>query len=865
MPTYYLDPNSTIELVGLNWAGASTAHEALDDAVRQPTAPSSVEQVWVPVTTAGGYIKAGVSTFTLPANEAVTSIKAWVYIRGSSPGHSAEIGLHAQGSFRGLTTYTNITTAAWRSSGAYVPVSATQADIDELQVYFYMYDSSGTNRFADAAYLEVSTAVLLDKRAEYKVAWYKDRGAQYYVQSPATKSLKAEYRVFIPAPALTTLSTLADSYTPATSDPWRPIISPGTFWLGTEEYYLFATKKTKTLAEITFSVFKLAGIPLDGSDSMTYAGLTYTDFFWVGNELHFKHRNPEEWTAFYTPNYTNDEQKAWIDAGWLGKPTNTIAFTYQYLVWDTATQAFTTTSITQNFTVAADEDRRYYRIHEGSRDDFERTPSAAHSDDIRYNWYGPRNGPLVITDDQIQNYDSRGHIVEFALDPLTGEITFSTKENLFRNPAFLAYSPTNAPYEWTAPSGALAVATTAFPNEPVYGNRFLDMSVNQVAYQTVLVRNPGPHTISFYARLPGAAASVKVVLNPVNAAGSYINTSGVAVGTPYSAGTEVLSKTVAVSGAAWARYKVVFGTTDDFFSVDGGPIPKEALKFEVRFSAVTADIDLAAVQIEEWYEALPFLGLAGDTTLEYEAKPDGNYVPAPSTSLDWGFRRDDVDFNSAQSEMPNGFLCLQDDGGTSDFQLGKGGTQIYRSGTGPQDVQGRFFAPYAKLSGIGKLQPRQTFHLSGSPPREEIEPDRVVLAANSVIPIIPESSYFSDNSYPNISYSGTGKNLPASYVVSTTGNAVSNFSGKLHVETKTTKTIELAVLFYDQFDNPLLGKTASIKVVHSGGTINATATTDRSGRAKYSYTPQGGSIGVSAETVEFFIGVVTFTFTIDVV
>jgi hypothetical protein len=320
-------------------------------------------------------------------------------------------------------------------------------------------------------------------------------------------------------------------------------------------------------------------------------------------------------------------------------------------------------------------------------------------------------------------------------------------------------------------------------------------------------------------------------------------------------------------------------------------MPKEVLKFEIRLVSTSNIVHLSALQMEEGYQAKPYVGLPGKSTIEYEGRHTTSYIPEPevpklrkhftaSYCVSGGvsnptfplsvvlhpLSRDDVDLNGTESEMPNGFLTLQEDGSTTDFKLGKGGYDLYRDSTGaPVDYLGRSLTSYAKVSGLSKLVQRQTFHLSGALVEDELASDLVVLASTEVAPIIPEASYLGPSYGFNITMGST-------YVVATTLTAISNAQDEdLHIETSANKDTVLSVLFLDQFRNPMYGtvitvsQTRPLTATLSAITINSAIKTNQAGVVQYKHRPFSDSTGAAIERVTFTSGSLSFTFVVDVI
>lgn len=670
-----------------------------------------------------------------------------------------------------------------------------------------------------------------------------DRTAAYVVRNTYNKSLNAAYRLFFnPGSSLAakyaikTLLTLppAEDYTPAEPDPWRPKIYPGDFFVGGERYHIFARKHTKTLGGVTFSVFELAATPIRDTVVVTYAGLPYTDFFLLGNQLHLKWRNPQEWAGI-TGLYGIAEQAAWIDKGFMGHPYNDIEVAYDYLSWNVGTKIFDELSGDETFTIRDNEFLRYYRLYDEEVGDLERVLGIDNAALVTYKWYGPRLGPVVLTDDAVLAKDDRGLVAEFSMEPETGEILFAA-DNLIRNPSFEIVSDTFLPYEWTTGLGSPITATGTYPDEAAHSNRYLSLPSDALLHQKLHLRKPGPLTFSFYARVSSGTPALRVVINPIGVGGDYLDADGTASAIfPYSPARETFIASRTVTGTAWVRYTLVFGD-DTFFTLDEDPVPDETIDLELRLQAIGGALHIDAVQLESGHEAKVFSYVEARATIEYESAPDENWVPEPDLDKEHPLRRDDVDLNPCQSDMPNGFLCFLEDGEVTDVGLQRGGTDIFlQANPYPQDLLGRYHLPYAKVSGLSKLQRRATFHLEGSPIEDELPVNKAPLVCGGIDPIIPEGAYIEESAPP--------------------------ISHALWVEVPLDLEEELSVLFKDQFGNPIYDETCSITQIGVTGTTISFAQTDQAGRASLLYRNQEGS---ASETVEFAMDGVSFVFNIDV-
>jgi len=564
-------------------------------------------------------------------------------------------------------------------------------------------------------------------------------------------------------------------------------------------YYLYADKTTRTLNELRVSVIPLAYTPILGTLTLTYDSLAYTNWFLEGNELHLIHTNPLEWDAFYNANYADPVQGPWIEAGYMGDASNAIAISYDHAVWNDTTKEFDTPTFAEpTLTLAEYERYSYYKIFRG-------IPSTWGTAETY--WYAPRYAPVVLTDDDVQYYDQRDKQSEFSVNPLTGELTFYPRENLITNPAFLINnSGTGEALGWTISAGTLVPAASTSPY-PVYGDKLVTVPAGESIYQTVRLRENKNHNISFYATHP-TTTSVDLVVD-------VLDISSVSVAGPFT-------KTFTV-GTDWSRLEAYIGEDDSYYGGNSlGALPETAYYLEIKIDAA-AEVIVDAVQVHEGADSAPFLGVAAKATVEYEVDPSGVYQPDPSAT---SVIVDNVDTNPLTSLKPNGYMVWEEDGDstTADWQLGKGGDAIRNDGS-PVNEQGRYHFPYAKTSGIAKLIERQEFHREGWELDDEIIRDPVVIAVDSVEEVYPDNAYL---------------------VGPTTAVEV-------HFLAKAGESTVLLVLFYDQFNNPLVGVDASVEVVGPNASGPTTVTTDIAGRARYVYN----HAVAGDDTITFSIGSVS--------
>jgi len=596
-------------------------------------------------------------------------------------------------------------------------------------------------------------------------------------------------------------------------------------------YYFYAGKVTKTLNELRVSVFDLKKVPVPNSIVVTYAGLTYSKWHILGNQLHFHHSNPLEWDAFYLANYSDLDERAWIESGYLGSVSLSIVVTYDYLSWDTTNEDFDVVGASETLTVGTNEASFYYQIV-GDDPTFEREihESSPWSGHTRYQAAAPASGPIVVTDDTVEyvNTIPLPSTNEVSVDPIDGTIEFYPPENRVLNPSFrVINSGTGSALGWTKLDslGAGVPPSTNIlgaPN-PVHGNRTIGLLQEETLYQTVRVRTTAVHHISFYAYVDDASP-VRLTVNPVDASGYYRDGSNAVVGSSYTDAIEIFLHLFTPKVGEWNRFEAYIGEDGSFFNGEGaylGAIPPSTNSLEVRIVAPsTNSVTLDCVQVHAGGEHAPYLGMYPDTTIEYECSDNNLYIPLPS---DNSFAFNNVDINPLTSEKPDGFLAIYDIGDIDEFQLGKGGDSICDAGTAGNAVVGRWHMPYAETFGIGKIVERQTFHGNGWTIENTSSSPAVPLVTSFAELITPENAFTTDN-------------------------------GELHFLTRAGEGTVLGALFYDQFGNPVVGETVTISQVGSANTLNSSTTTNQGGKAYFKHVPLASQI---RETVTFSIGTVS--------
>lgn len=606
------------------------------------------------------------------------------------------------------------------------------------------------------------------------------------------------------------------------------------------KYYLYSEKATKTVAECTVSVFELQSVPIPSSVSITVGGVAYTKYMLRGNELHLIHSNPAEIAAFWATAYADVTVRPYIEDGFFGSPDLAVSIDYNYLTWSNGTDSFSSSNRVENLTVRDDEVERYHQLFRDTAYDGETfwTYNGTRLDAEHLEW-GGRYAPVVITDDYVERSDRRALQNEFFVHPVSGRIHFYPEENLVRNPAFLLQNAsTGAALEWTTTTGTLNVPDSIsadIEELPVYGDRYIEIDPTEGIYQSVKLRSAGPHHISFYAALWDSAATstgeVKLVVNPVDASGVYIDSAGDSQGVQYDNSVEVYSKTWTVGQLEqWEQFHAVVGADMNLFASEGhcfGDLHGNTVELEIRIVVPSDSGFVDGVQVHAGAVQQPFLGISGGSTVEYELAPAGVYTPPDSHDFS---SSQGPDVNPLTGEMPKGYLVWQNVGGSTDFQLGKGGEEISVGAGHSQSVEGRYARPYAQVSGIGKLVQRYLGHKTGAYREDVFEETVSAQSATSVEPLIPENAYIS----------GTD----------------------IHMVRKIADVSPISVVFYDKFENPVVGKTVNVSVTATSPIATA-VTTDRAGRARYVHTAQA-TTGVAAETVTFTLDGQTQSFKVDV-
>lgn len=159
MPAYTLRPNATVSNSWDVALPALAAHDALDDAVTQPTAPDTLTDA-VSTSTATAVCEVAVADQTLGATETVTETRLWVYAAGGTK-RSITVDLRHGTTSLGTTTVGAGAAAGWVSVTS--TVALTQAQVNDLRCRLTCNSTAGgggqTAVAAYAAYVALTTSV----------------------------------------------------------------------------------------------------------------------------------------------------------------------------------------------------------------------------------------------------------------------------------------------------------------------------------------------------------------------------------------------------------------------------------------------------------------------------------------------------------------------------------------------------------------------------------------------------------------------------------------------------------------------------------------------------------------------------------
>lgn len=158
MPT--LRPNATVSN-GYTVTGPATAHEALDEAVTQPTAPDTATD-HISTSTVGAVAEVALADYALGAGESVTETRLWVYLgAGAKRGHRVSLRHGATI----LATADFPTETGWQSVASTTVL--TQAQIDDLRAHLECYSTAGGGGQGTitvyATYIDLAVVAVYDK------------------------------------------------------------------------------------------------------------------------------------------------------------------------------------------------------------------------------------------------------------------------------------------------------------------------------------------------------------------------------------------------------------------------------------------------------------------------------------------------------------------------------------------------------------------------------------------------------------------------------------------------------------------------------------------------------------------------------
>jgi hypothetical protein len=194
MPRYVLRPEGDT-LAQWNATPASYSYSALDDAVEQPTVPTTTDYISTSLT--GKSCLLNVPTVDLASNEEVVAVKAWMY--GKNAANSTRLDI--SGSQQWATGNQTSTTNAWFS--VTYTGTMTQAQVDALRIF--IYSQGAVLHTVYAAYLEVFTRVVTTSTDFYFGC--DPGGAPYYEINRQRDEIEFDnYRIGI------NIDTLTNSY-----------------------------------------------------------------------------------------------------------------------------------------------------------------------------------------------------------------------------------------------------------------------------------------------------------------------------------------------------------------------------------------------------------------------------------------------------------------------------------------------------------------------------------------------------------------------------------------------------------------------------------------------------------------------------
>lgn len=616
---------------------------------------------------------------------------------------------------------------------------------------------------------------------------------------------------------------------------WLPRLHAGYLYTQDRQYYLYADKKTKRLRDATKYIFELAAVPETDGVAVFVEGVPFSSFEVVGNELHLMATDEESFASFYDLVSYDLSQFGFLLHGFAFGPSNQVRIEYETLVWQgTGTSnveptgnTFRTASVSETF-----------RIKEALRIDYQLTKprdvviptgiTLASNTLAAPTGFTPDlpvgDAPIVLSDDRYEYTDERGFQTEYSVDPNTAELKFNTGRNYLQNPAFEVvatgegFSSPNYEYplEWWSTD---VLTITSHTGDPYYGQRCQQLDSTGQMLQTIENLDPRePWTFSLWAR----EGTGSLYINFLDANELYFNTDGSLSATAQPDLT-FNSHFIQFTGdsSEWRRYSLTFGPTDTTQCAATGTyaaIPTGAVSAEVKIARDAGLLCVDAVAAEQAYEPSDFEPLDPNITIEYEGSTKRYWQPDRLRAAP--LELNVLDINPLRNPVPGGFLFVEEFSAVEDYKLGIGdfvaGDSTAHTGilqvTGEVGVNvGRTHLPYAKVSGLHKLVPRNKFHLDNPAIIDDI----------------------SDLTIDN----GTPDPVPATIEwVPRDGIRASGLVPELVVIPDSRINVRLDALVFDQFSNPAYTYSA-LATVASGALTPGDPTTSHQGQLSLTYTP----------------------------
>jgi hypothetical protein len=604
----------------------------------------------------------------------------------------------------------------------------------------------------------------------------------------------------------------------------------GYFYVNDRKFYLYAKKRTVTLREATSLIFELADTPIPSSVRVEVEGIPFTNFVVRGNELIIKLDDDESFVALWMLLQLDVTQWDFINHGFAFGPSNQVRVTYDALQWvdvalfpEPTGNQYQRITVTELFLIKEADDIEYQL----TRRDTAIVPTAVGDADPLPVPTGfipdpPKDcAPVVITDDGLAYPNPIDYQVEFAVDPLTGEILFNANRNFLQNPSFeitstgVQYShPTyRHPLEWrvTDPTGTPAIEGTAY-----HGDLCYQILGTGIVDQTVRINPRQNYTVSIFLR----DGTGELCVNFLDLDRLYIDLTGGISTTaqPNDQFCHYSSQTGA--GEEWQRLQLYFG------QLTGGcddpeeifPIPSAAEYMEVRLRRIAGAPCFDAAILEEGLKATQFFGFDPSGTVEYETGESGFLEVEPASLLLPEI--DALELNPLSTPQPGGFLFLEEFSNVDDYRLRKGdiSTVAVPSPTGVVEItgvgdldMGRAFLPYAQVSGWNKLRQRATFHLENPVPLHDVTDLNVDLGNPRPVPATIE------------------------WVV-TEGLEASGFDPVLVVVPDRRMPVRVDAFVYDRWENPAY-VFRGLASAQSGIVDPDDSQTTHAGQLKLIYTP----------------------------